>query len=356
VLWRVRREPRDPSAPPAPKAEIQGDLAGAARAARRRRIVARAVAALRLAFASAGVAALVLLVRSAGPAALAATLARAAPWMPLILLLEAARVSMDAVATYFALGRKARAVPITTLARAQIIGAAVSSVAPAGRAAAEAAKAALLAPWTGAAAATAAAATSQAATLLSTGLISIPCAWAAYRLTGSSAVTLALVAHAAALLVAGVAMRALMRARRLGRWLARRSVRLGRGAASFQEIARESPVLAPRATAALVAGRVLQIVQYGFLAHAAGVDVSALRALLAQGLNFLALAAGTLVPGQVGVSEGAFVLSAGALGATEATAMAIALLAHVVQVVFVPIGTLTPLVWKARVPEAPPGA
>jgi hypothetical protein len=320
----------------------------------RRRIVARAVAALRLAFATAGVAALVLLVKSAGSAALAMALARAARWMPLVLLLEAARVAMDAVATYWALGCKARAVPIATLVRAQIIGAAVSSVAPVGRTAAEAAKAALLAPWAGAPAATAAAATSQAATLLSTGLISIPCAWAAYRLTGASAVTIALGMHAAVLLLAGVGMRALMRARRLGRWLERRSERLGRCAASFQETAREAPVLAPGATVALLAGRILQIVQYGLLAHAAGVDMSAWRALLAQGLNLIALAAGTLVPGQVGVSEGTFVLSADALGTTEAKAMTIALLAHVVQVVFVPLGAITPLVWKAKVPKAPP--
>ncbi|MCC6558269.1 MAG: flippase-like domain-containing protein [Polyangiaceae bacterium] len=347
-----RREPPGPDVEPERPESLNDAFAGPARAARRRRILVRAVGAARVLFAAAGVVALVVLVRSAGPAALAASLARAAPWLPPVIAIEVVRVSMDAVATYFALGRRARALPVAVLARAQLIGAAVSAVAPAGRTAAEATKAALIAPWTGMPAATAAAATSQASTLVSTGLASIPCAWAAYALTGGSALTIALVAHAVLLVLGGAGLRALMRARRAGRWLERRSARLGRGAASFQESAREAPIIAPRPTAALLVGRLLQVAQYAILARAAGVDASAVRALFAQGLNLISLATGSLVPGQVGVSEGTFVLSAHALGTTEAKAMTIALLAHVVQVVFVPIGTITPMVWRARKPES----
>jgi hypothetical protein len=170
-------------------------------------------------------------------------------------------------------------------------------------------------------------------------------------MTGASFITLALVAHAAALLALGAGIRLVMRTPRLGRWMARRLRQLARGAASFQETARESPVLAPRPTAALLAGRTIQVAQYAVLAHAAGVDVTAARALLSQGLNLISLAAGALVPGQIGVSEGAFVLSATALGTTEAKAMAIALLAHVVQVSIIPIGALAPLLWRVKKPD-----
>jgi len=327
-----------------------GEIRAAARAAAGRRIRARAMSALRLAFAIAGIGAVVLLVRNTGADALVAVLVPAAKWIPLILLLEALRLGLDGTATWLALGRRARLLPIRLLTRAQLIGAAVGSLAPAGRTAAEATKAALIAPWTGAPSATAAAATVQAATLLATALISIPCAWAAWVVSGSSWLTLSLLVHAVALFILGAGMRLAMRAPRLGRWFGGRAGRFARGAASFQDAARESPVLVPGPTAALFAGRVLQVAQYAVLAYAVGFDLTAVQALIAQGLNLVALAAGALVPGQIGVSEGAFVLSASTLGTTEAKAMAIALLAHVLQVATLPLGALTPMLWKVRRP------
>lgn len=339
---------------PAPAQEARPAAASfeaAARAARRRRIRTRALGALRYALAAAGIIAVVLLVRDAGPAALLEVLRGAAKWIPLIVLLEVMRIAADATATWLALGRRVRAVPIRVLARAQLIGTAVGSLAPAGRTAAEATKAALIAPWSGGASATAAAATVQAATLLAGSLISLPCAWAAWALTGPSLITVALLVHAAALFALGAGMRLCMRAQRVGRWLARRQ-RIAHGAATFQRTARESAVLAPGPTAALLTGRVIQVAQYGLIVHAAGISVTTTQALFSQGLNLISLAVGALVPGQLGVSEGAFVLSSAALGTTGAKAMSIAVLAHLVQVMMIPIGALTPLVWKARRPPA----
>ena len=73
--------------------------------------------------------------------------------------------------------------------------------------------------------------------------------------------------------------------------------------------------------------------------------------LFAQGLNLVALAVGALVPGQLGVSDGAFALSAKTLGTTTAKAMSIALLAHAMQVLFVLVGSLLPLLWKTGCPK-----
>ncbi|AKT36817.1 lysylphosphatidylglycerol synthase domain-containing protein [Chondromyces crocatus] len=335
-----------------PGSSVQAVVTDAARAARRQRLKSWGMWALRGALAVGGVSTVALLVRDAGPATLLEVLETAAPWIPLLLTIEVARMGTDALATWLALGRRAHAVPIPVLARAQLIGTAVGTLAPAGRTAAEATKAALLAPWTGGAPATAGAATTQAATLLSTALISLPCAWAASRLTGASWITVALLIHAAVLFLLGVGVRLVMRSPRLGRWLARRE-RLSRNAATFQQVAKETPVLSPGPTAALLLGRALQVLQYGVIVHAVGVSVSAVQALFSQGLNLMALAVGVLVPGQLGVSEGAFALSASTLHTTEAKAIAIALLAHLLQIALLPLGALTPLLWKVRAPSEP---
>ncbi len=312
---------------------------------------ARVLALLRPAFAVVGLGVFALLLRDVGTRELGAVLWRAAPWLPLVLVLEGARLMLDALGTWLAYGSRAGEVPLRSMARAQLISTVVSNLAPAGRTAGEALKAALLSPYTSGATAAAAAATSQAASLVASGLISLPCALAAYLLTGPSWVTLALGVHTVLLVLVGAGMRCGMRARRLGGWLKRRVRRLAPHAETFQESARGCALLPARPIAANFLGRGLQVAQYGALAVAVGLDVTAVEAFFAQGLNLVSLAVGALVPGQVGVSEGAFALSAGALRTTTAQALSIALLAHGVQVLFVLVGSLTPLVWKTDCPK-----
>jgi hypothetical protein len=101
----------------------------------------------------------------------------------------------------------------------------------------------------------------------------------------------------------------------------------------------------------MCAGRVVQIAQYGVLAYAVGVDVTPTRALLAQGVYFVSIAVGVLVPGQIGVNEGAFTLWANPLGTTAASAVGLSLLNRIVTAFWVLVGSLTPLLW--RVEDAP---
>ena len=108
-------------------------------------------------------------------------------------------------------------------------------------------------------------------------------------------------------------------------------------------------MLPARPILATLLGRVLQVVQYGILAVAVGIDTTAVKALVALGLSLVSEAVG--MPGQLGVSDGVFALSAKVFGTTTAKAMSIALLEHVIQVLFVLLGSLTPLVWKAQVPR-----
>ncbi len=306
---------------------------------------------LRPVFALAGLGTLALLVRKAGAAELGATLANAAPWLPWVVLLELGRQCTDATATRLAYGPGARSVPLGALVRSQLIGTAISSMAPAGRAAAEATKAALLAPHMGGAMATSAAATSQAASLAAGGFISFPCALASYLLTGMSVFTVAMLAHGVLLVALSAGLRALMRAKRTGAWLMRRCQRWASHAEQFQASARSGALLPWRPMLAFLGSRTLQVAQYAVLTHAVGIDTSLVQALFSQGLYLCALAVGSLVPGQVGVSDGAFAMAAGVLDTTAARAMAVALLGHVVQLIFVVVGALTPLVWRAPAPR-----
>lgn len=314
----------------------------------RKRLRTRVMAVVRPAFALSGLVVLALLIRKVGAQELKEVLSRAAPWLPVVLALEVGRMLLDAVATRTSYGPKTRHVPLWSIFRAQLITTPVASLAPAGRTAGEAMKAAMLSPYTDGPTATAAAATSQAASLVAGGLISIPCALAAWVLTGPSWLTLALGVHTVVLVIAGAGMRAGMRAHGLGTWLKRRFHRIASHTETFQQSARHQGLLPTRPIAAVFAGRVLQVVQYGTLAVAVGIDTTAVRALVAQGLNMVALAVGTLVPGQFGVSDGAFALSAKIFNTTTAKAMAIAVLAHAMQVLFILAGSLTPVLWRAR--------
>ena len=348
ALAYTRQQERTSSAPPASSRGPASSRFGAAARQRWMRW-------LRPIFALVGILALVLLVRDAGITVLRDILTAAAPWLPLVVGLEFARVGTDALATYWTLGDRARHLPTAVLMRAQLVATAVSGIAPAGRAAGEAVKAAMIAPWAGSPAATASAATAQAVTLLAAGIISIPCAVASWQIAGPRAtITMALIVHSVVLIVIGTLMRYGMRARRVCALLARMSRRSGDATAAFQATVRSNHLLPGWPIAAQLVGRVLQIVQYAILAYAVGVPLTLPRALVAQGMNMVGLAVGVLVPGQVGVSEGAFALGADALGTSLAKAISIALLAHVIQVAFIPLGAFLPIIWKVRPPTGEP--
>jgi hypothetical protein len=81
----------------------------------------------------------------------------------------------------------------------------------------------------------------------------------------------------------------------------------------------------------------------------------------------VATSAGDLIPGQLGVTDAAFALAAPALQLSLASAVAVALLSHGVQLAWCAAGALTPLLFRAgasansglalgRVGETPPSA
>lgn len=305
-------------------------------------------ALLRIAFGAAGLGVLAVMVRRIGPSAILDVLGPAWRWLPVAAVLEAGRLLTETLATYYAYGVRARVIPRRMLVRAHLVAYAVSSVMPAGRAAGEATKVALLCRYAGIPAATAAAATNQAVTLIAGGLISVPCAAAAWQLTGPSVVTIALLVHAFVLCATGFGIRAAARSQGVGGKLSRALDRFAGDPSAFSRTSREVALLPRAPTAAMLLGRALQIAVFAVLAHAVGIDVSPARALYAQGINMISLAVGFLVPGQFGASDGAFALSADPLGTSVARAMSIALLAHVLQLAWVATGSLALLVWHTE--------
>ena len=291
---------------------------------------------------------LAVIVERVGAQAIFATLRPAVRWLPLLCVVEAARIGCDALASRLGFGTLATRIPLPTLYRAHVIGQSLGALAPAPRVVNETIKIGLLAPYVGAAAATSVGFINQAATLIAGGLFSIPCGAAMFALGGGTMWLWAAALHAVVLVSSGLGLRAVTRADAPGRWLARKIPRLAARAAAFREHTSEIGFFAAAPTAALVLGRCCQAIQYGIAARAVGIDVGVLGAMAAEGVNLIATAVGVAVPGGLGTTDGAFTLAAGLLSTTVARATALALLMRCLQVLWVPIGSIAALLGTAK--------
>lgn len=305
---------------------------------------------LRGALGIAGLCAIALIVRQVGFDLVMVTLRPALIWLPVLCLLELGRIGSETVAAHLAFGPRAREIPRLTLFRANLIGQAIANLAPAPRVVNETIKATLLAPYVGVPAATAVGFTIQAATLISVGLFSIPCALAILALGGATIWLWAASIHALVLVGTGVGLRAMTRARGPGLWLARKLPRLAPGAAQFNQHSARIGTWAFGPSCALLGNRFFQTLQLGIAARAAGIDAGVVQALAAQGVNLVANAVGVLVPGGLGATDGALTLAADMLGTTAARATSLALLIRCTQVIWLAIGSLV-LLLRPRDPS-----
>ncbi|MCA9607881.1 MAG: flippase-like domain-containing protein [Myxococcales bacterium] len=308
-------------------------------------MIARAVLGI------AGVGLVVWLVHDQGVDTLAEVLLPALWWLPLATALEVARIAMDAVSSRQTLGSRGEEVPWWPLFASHLVAFAVMGVAPAGRATAEAVKASLLSRWVGGPTAAALGTANQANVLISSGTFTILSMVAAYAITGPSLLTILLVLHVVLMNAAGIGLRAAARWKAFGSWLGARFPRVAPHAATFVDASRETPLVAGGPVVSMMIGRLLQAGHFFVLAYAVGLEPSALSALALHGTYLVIAALGVLVPGQIGASEGGFALAAEALGTTEARAIAIALLAHAVQLALVLVGFLVLALWPRRKAE-----
>jgi hypothetical protein len=322
------------------------------RRARRRALpgARSAVPWFRIALGVAGLLLLAVIVDRVGFDLVVATLRPAMPWVPVLAAIELLRIGCATIASHLAFGPIAARIPRATLFRAHLIGHSISQVAPAPTVFNETIKATLITKYTGVGPAAAVGFTNQAATLLSNGLISIPCGLAILALQGPSSIWFfASAVHAVVLLGSGLALQAATRADAPGRWLVERFPGLETRALAFRDHARGIELGARGPTAMLFVFRALQMAQYAVASHAVGIDVALVRVIATEGVHLVAVAVGVLVPGGLGTTEGALTLAADLLDTTAARATAVALLMRCTQLLWVGIGSTLALVARGDV-------
>jgi hypothetical protein len=303
-----------------------------------------------------GLALLTAIVLHIGIEVVLATLRPALPWLPVLAVLELARIGCAAMGSYLAFGPLARRIPRRTLFRAHLLGHSLTTVAPAPSLFNETIKATLITPYTGAGPAAAVGFTNQVATFVSGGLTTIPCGIAIFVLQGPSSIWFyACAIHTIVLIASGLALQAVTRASGPGRWIVGRFPRLAERAEAFREHAKGIRFGARGPTEMLFISRCFQMVQYGVAAHAVGIDVSALRVVATEGIYLVAIAVGVLVPGGLGTTEGVFTLAADLLNTTVARATAVALLMRCMQIVWVFLGSLVAIATRSDVRLTPTG-
>jgi hypothetical protein len=303
--------------------------------------------ALHLGFALLGAVALVVMVRHVGADVLLAIVSRSSGWIPLLIALEVLRIGADVAVAHALYAKLPRRPPMAALIRAHLIAYPVTILAPAGRAAAEALKASCLASHAGGPQAAAVGTMSQALALIGGGLIAVPCFLAAWLLTGSSILTIAIGVQVVVATALGMLIQAATRRRAISGFL-RRFARAGQAAESYQDTVHLHPVLPVRALPATAVNRLLQVAQYAVLIHAVGGATGLAASFVAEGINLVGTSLGDFVPGQIGATDGAFALAAHALQLSQADGIGMSVLVHFVQMCVVVAGCAVPLLWRLR--------
>lgn len=304
--------------------------------------------------AAAGFALIAYLVREAGPRRVAHVLVEAGPWFPVIAALELCQIASDFLALRLLLGPAAADVPFATWIRSSAIAYAMMILLPAGRAAGEVARAALIAQQVGAPAAANASVRLSVAYLSANGFASAAAFGVVASWIGPRAPLAALLAGNMVLMsLSAGGLFAIVRGANIGRWLDRIRRRFGRGREPL-ELPPDAPREMPwRASVACTTGRCAQLVQYGVILTAVGGALSVRNAFVAHGIHLVGATLGDLLPNQLGVVDGAYRTFAGALGlgGAPARALSIAFVAHTAQLTLAAICVLVAALTRK---EAPP--
>ena len=275
------------------------------------------------------------LVRSVGAGRVWEVLVQAGPWLPVVLALEVVQLVADVGSLRTILGAHFRSVPAATWVRSSATAYAMMILVPAGRAAGEVTRAALLSTHIGAARAATASTQLQAAYLSANGLLSlVEMAIVAAFLGLGTPLALLLGGNVIFQAFVSTALLAILWDARVGRWLDSVRRRFVRGAS-------EHPPLDPafrrripwRAFLVCSASRGVQLVQYGIILYAVGGVLTPRGAAIAHGIHLVGATLGDLLPNQLGVVDGTYRALAGDLGFADAPARAlsIALVARIAQ-------------------------
>jgi hypothetical protein len=293
----------------------------------------------------AGLTVLGVVIAWAGVDSVQAALMQVWPFIPLLLLLEGARLPLETVTTRLLMGAAARRVPLSVQLRAQAVFYAVATVLPGGRLAAEISKVALLAPHVGRLRALAVAGASQSTSLIADACIGALALVVSMSVLGRSVATVTIGVFFVSCTVFAVlvvlALRSALPERLLSRF-----PRVLRSAMGYRRVVRMQPMVVPRAVLYLVLGRLLQVALLTVALHAVGAGLSPALGTMTLALNMMASAAGDAVPGQVGPTDAALALFAPALGVATAAMVSVSVIFHAVQLAwaaaFGAVGVLSP--------------
>jgi hypothetical protein len=245
-------------------------------------------------------------------------------------MFEIGRVACELIGTRIVLGPAAARLPARRLVRAQLLGQMLDVLMPAGRAAAEAAKAAMFSGHVGVPQAAAAGTALQLAALFANALMALAGYAVSAQLGLPSALRVGLLSYAVAMTVVVASVGLFAASGRVRAWFERVHV-LHASMERFAELLWEAPSRLTGAVLAQLASRVLQALQLALTAVALGAKSSLAQGLLTQAVYLVGAALGDLVPGQIGTTDAAFVLAAPALGLTAVAAFSVTLAVHAVQ-------------------------
>lgn len=278
-----------------------------------------------------GLGAVVYLVMSLGAGLVLDALLAAGPWLPLVLALDLGWVVAEGFALLLLYGAPARCIPVRDWVQATLVQYVTMVVLPVGRAGAEVARATMMSKHVGPGLATASGALMQSLTLVSNALISVVCLLFVLAYTKASALSTLLAVNVAATLFLGGGLYLVMRRVKIGGFLGQKFESMAHLGPELDRHVKESAPRHPAAVLLCVLARAVQTAQYGviLLAVTGGAAISGM--FVAQGIHLVGAGLGDMVPNQVGVTEGAYRIFAGALGLAEhpERAVAIALLARV---------------------------
>lgn len=297
-----------------------------------------------------GVAAVVILVRESGPERVLEVILDSAAYLPLILGLEIAWISMDVFALRHLYGERGRHIPFSAWLRSASVAYGVMVLLPAGRAGGEVMRAAQLNRYVGMLSVTGAAQL-QGSTLFANAVISIPCFIAVAAGVGAVHYLALLVAvNGLATAVLGIGVLFVASRSRLGERLGNRFAFMQQYAAQLDEAAAPLQPFPLRAVAYCSFGRVIQAVQYGVILLSIGGVLTVKSAFVAQGIHLVGSGLGDMVPNAVGITEAAYRFFAETLGLSEdpARAIAIALVARLTQYTVAAIALVGGGYWSMR--------
>jgi hypothetical protein len=289
-----------------------------------------------------GMGVVAMLVHQSGPALVWAAITKAPAFFLAVFALEFALAGAESWAVVLLYGEPRHKIPPREVWRVSLFVYSLISILPFGRAAGEASRATMFARYVGVPTAAAAALRAQALSLLGNTFISVPCGIAVYLLMGPSLLLAGIGAH---FLLTGLLGGGILLATRHGK-MASRVGKLfrrdeGWGTEVDDELAKRHSVTAPMVWICLA--RLIRIVQRVALLAAVGAPATLFAAFGADAINLVASMIGDVIPSQVGVTEAGYAMAAKGLSLTESEGIAMALLVHVAQILWVGIGFLSPL-------------